>query len=747
MTFYDLFSTIMLVVFLLVFLRVIIRIVKNESRQKRIQYIRNYKKGNFLVIYPLAIPMFTLAYLYNNGINARNVFEGILQTIDDAAGLVGFKFNFSDLRNLMEASIIYTITVYFCYSLVLLNALLFFFSLFHQFIWEKIHQFMFRNSKRNRYLIVGENENSRALYKSIGNGSKAIVDSLQLLSKQSLLYELGIVSFAEKKPSSFICKVLGDFLSKRNKRGFLCIIVNTDDIQTSVDICEKLVDALDSIDNLKTDDLYKKVMIYVYTSGDQSSLYSRIANSYGCIQLVDKYKLIAFEFVRNNPLPTFLSDKEFDFKQSLLKRNVDISVFFVGFGKVNQEIFKAYVSTNQFVTKDEGNIAIKPVHYFIFDNKNPKSNRDLTFTYNRYEREFYCLDDDSKQKSLRVKEDDYLPLPSAPAETSFFNLDIDSEEFYACIKEKITANPKSINVMIVSIGKDYENQDIAFKLESLVSSWSAEDNTHFYVRKQQECDEAGRAILPNCDKIIPFGEVYCNPYDFKNIQGDDSFKLALDMHKYYSIKNAIQRKKASTIDIYAELKDAEKYWYVGDEENCTKSKLYRDSSLYQALSIRSKLLMLGMDVCKKNMSCEATALTKEEYMRIYADGDCPSDYINASESSTNYTFAIRNIDDIRSGKRPNNMAIQEHLRWNAYMICQGFVPENKNNIGESKKDYLKRYHACLTTYEGLLDYRKMVSELEGISENEADVIKYDYTIMDDAWSIMNNAGYQIVLRK
>ena len=38
----------------------------------------------------------------------------------------------------------------------------------------------------------------------------------------------------------------------------------------------------------------------------------------------------------------------------------------------------------------------------------------------------------------------------------------------------------------------------------------------------------------------------------------------------------------------------------------------------------------------------------------------------------------------------------------------------------------------------------MIAERDGIDEYEADVIKYDYEMLDDAYWLLDNCGYEII---
>jgi hypothetical protein len=100
-----------------------------------------------------------------------------------------------------------------------------------------------------------------------------------------------------------------------------------------------------------------------------------------------------------------------------------------------------------------------------------------------------------------------------------------------------------------------------------------------------------------------------------------------------------------------------------------------------------------------------------------------------------------------------NLVTQEHLRWNAYMISKGFVPSTSEQIKNEKgadgsytngKNYDLRRHGNLTTMRGLVEFRKIVSERDGDEEIKADVMKYDYQLLNEAHWLINQFGYVMV---
>ena len=99
------------------------------------------------------------------------------------------------------------------------------------------------------------------------------------------------------------------------------------------------------------------------------------------------------------------------------------------------------------------------------------------------------------------------------------------------------------------------------------------------------------------------------------------------------------------------------------------------------------------------------------------------------------------------------MAIQEHLRWNSFMISSGVIPstvdEILNEVDEQGRHTDGRNNDCrrhcnITSFNGLVEYRKMIAKRDGKSELECDVILYDYQLLDDAWWLAKACGYKIV---
>ena len=73
------------------------------------------------------------------------------------------------------------------------------------------------------------------------------------------------------------------------------------------------------------------------------------------------------DFVGKYPLTQFMTSEQIDYKTSLLRKNVEINVAMIGFGKTNRQIFLTSVANNQFLIENNGEKILKKVRYHIFD--------------------------------------------------------------------------------------------------------------------------------------------------------------------------------------------------------------------------------------------------------------------------------------------------------------------------------------------------------------------------------------------
>jgi ferredoxin len=247
-----------------------------------------------------------------------------------------------------------------------------------------------------------------------------------------------------------------------------------------------------------------------------------------------------------------------------------------------------------------------------------------------------------------------------------------------------------------------------------------------------KCNERICSGCLTCTNVCPYGAISGVEkeviYNLERIVNEKIEGLARDRHLAYAVCDALQDgKNEQETKVHALEK-----WYNWAQPQ-------RDANVYGALSLRMKLNLMGYDYKKGEMD-EKIA---KEFMAKYQENDA----INYKEGVVGGKKLITYTNDFIAGSLRERMAIQEHQRWNAYMTTQGVIPSSKKEIKEEGgKNLTLRRHGCLTTFEGLVEYRKIMATCNGTNEELEDVIRYDYQLLDDAVWLLRRNGYTIVKR-
>ncbi len=502
------------------------------------------------------------------------------------------------------------------------------------------------------------------------------------------------------------CDDEGELLSNLNmwaeeeKYAKLTVIINDTDPQ------QNELYAKDVKDFIKKYGITKDFQCYVY-GDDGTAFYPLERESLGLIRFVDITKVPVFDFVAKYPLTLALDKRHIDFDTATVKPDVQINVAMLGFGACNRGLFNALVSTNQFTALREGRLEPKPVNYFLYT-ENADELDDEVFDYFRYLRHYAWL---------KVKGNDYLPLPHIPANEKLYLYDKNSivNQLKAVMSDRDSAN-----VVIIDFEDDKKNVQIANMLAD-----SLDSNIKIFVKVGETL--SGNDIRPHV-RCTVYGNNTSIVYNLGLAEGGAFGDMAYDRHMAYISEYMPE----ANLDTVSEL--AKRKWF-----EMSPSK--RQSNLYSCLSIRPKLNLLGYDITND----EAAVDVSEEFLAKYQAGD---EILYCDDPTGRRRVVSYGDCEFKENTVRNNFAKQEHLRWNAYEICCGMLPATVEEIKTKSKEQLfeEHKHGNLTTYGGLLKYKKIAAALKGISESEADVIKYDYQIMDYVVWLVRRNGYKIVLR-
>ena len=701
-----------------------------KKRPQRIAFLRTFKKGKCAIIFLTAIPLYTLGHIYAGA----GFFDAFFRAISKILALVVLSYDTSTVKDLMANNGLYKFAIYFAFVLVALNAVVFTLSVTSQRIWSAYRARRAFTSSKNKLFIFGNNAESLHIYNSESERSKAIVDDISAEDKNTFYFEK--TTFISSKSPASIIKRISRLLDKSEKE--VVIVVNTKNEEKNIKICNSLISAIDTLSSIKGD---KSLNLKAFVFGDSryEAIYENIVKkSHGYIGYVNKYQKIAMDFIDKYPFAKFASEEHIDYKTSLVRDGVDINAVLIGFDKTNKQILLTSVANNQFIEGAADGPKLKLVNYHIFDGILAGGDKNLNYSYYRYKSEFSDADEGA-----------YLPLPSLPANENYVDTGVNSPKFYTHLHEILSRKDTNLNFIIISFGSDLENIDMAEKLIQKKKEWKIKNLTVFVKVNSWHKSETP---LENEDCYF-IGNEKETVFDITQIENDKIFRMALMRNEVYDLEYDITHNKNVAVDekfVTENRRLAYRNWYA------KKSQLERDSSLYGPLSLRSKLNMMGLDYVDAS-STDDKGLSEEEYLEIYAGEDMPCR--DKYSVKANGKFIVYYPLDFPDSRR-RNMAIHEHLRWNSFMISRGLVPSSiadilnettVNSDGETVhtngRNYALRRHGNLTTFDGLISFRRLVSERDGTAERDADVIKYDYQLLDDAHWLLTKNGYKIIKRE
>lgn len=829
MDFFVILSLILASLFSIVgLLTIVINIVKIKGFEKLL-YIRDYKKWKFIYIYIALFFMNLAAAGYSEGwFVVRDILSTFKQTVESAV----LKFDYNHIKDLFEASLYCRILFISIYCLLFINTVLFAASLFYIQIWKSIRLSSMRK-KEKMVVFFGFNEGTLKIIKTVDQKKYGclVIDNFDNNYDELLKRNIPFIkSNIDDKEN--IDRNLENIYSKYRYNNCY-IIINTGTDKLNLLIAKELCTLLQK-------DTDNKIRGYVFGSSDNESAFIKyVETSLGKIKYLNKSKLVAFNFVDKYPLTKFMNDTHIDYNTGTLK-DVDVNVFLIGYGNTNKQILLASIANNQFITLKDNVPTTKLVNYYVYNSKDSQGKN-----MNHY---YYRLEND--ENYFEGREDEFLsdPKDTKPANIIPRNkIDIENKDFYSILKEDIIKTKKEdINYVIVSVSKETDNIDLAEKMIAKINEWNVDENTYVFVRaidSSIEEEEEYKSLNQNNNQFVEteylingiklsskdsknhlkskkyffFGEEDKIVYNFDKILSEELESIARNRDAVYKVEsmaskikkeNEKNNKKEAIVIPYEQqvgLSDKiRQSWYTG------LTQIQRDSNLYAVLSVRSKLQLLGYDVIKDN---EPELLDTNKYEQVEFK-DFYNKYFENSNVKKDFDFTFYDKDNNPIVKTifktslefppcvRTYMAMQEHLRWNAYTISMGVIPSTVKEIIETRsngKDYLIcRKHGNITTFDGLLKFDKIVAiknyikdqisnkwkeenknienyqvdkeMLEYTCQNifindfdkcemifdqldekvkleyllEADVIKYDYQLLDDLECLFKLCDYKLV---
>lgn len=679
-----------------------------SDRKSRWKQLKNFKQGKFALIFLAAVPLYFMAHLYNGG----DVISSVWSTLESVIALVVLAFDYGTLSALAQASWLYAVAVNVCFTLVVANAVLFSAAFFGKKIVNAFALWRIKRCSQKVVLFVGDNEETLTMLSKMKNGQGRVAWMTASREKDNdcfLSLSCPWIPFDYQDIAKRIEQSVAD-LSKKH----VTVIANTLCEQTNLLFAAQLTQLMKKY-SFQEGEGRGGFNVYLYGETDNEDAFcTYVEESNGCLHYVNKSKRIALDFVERYPLTKFMTDRHLDTDRAILRENVSPCVVFVGFGQANKQLFLTTAVNHQFLTERDGELQVVPVRYAVYDGAYGFDDAALQHDYFRY--------DSDAWKDLG---EEYLDMPPRTAREECFPFGADHPDFYKSLHTQLT-DGLSYGYVVVDIGDDIQNVSLATKLQEKVLEWGLEQDVHVFVRvrdkgmtEQMRKRTGQTAIAFGCTEEVLYGGVSA-------LFGAD--EMAKRCHTTYAWEYYRQLS-------YTEVeKTALRQWFT------QYNQLQRDSNIYACLSIRMKLQMMGYDYVDAG---DARADASEEFLQVYQDG-CPIRYTDDALDGRRFV-AYQNADfDVDCLRR--TFAMMEHLRWNACMLAGGLVPATVREICSPTKgkDLVRRKHGNLTTFEGLKQYARLVAKAQGKTEEQTDVIRYDYRLMDNCAWLLKECGYKIV---
>ena len=557
-------------------------------------------------------------------------------------------------------------------------------------LWTRIYFAIWRRRK-NRLLLVGSNADNLRIYESAEKGMSGMIlaekdkDTKKLRDRSVHYYSANDAEAMEQT----ICGQIRSVFSQGHKA--LTLIINTQNDEIDLRLCRAAAECVRSrVDPLRKEieilkkeqrqpeeiekekrvvDALNRIRIVTVGDSDHQAVYMNLqGEACGVLKYTNKYQITAVEFIQQHPITEHIVPDMLE-GNGCLTENSRFNVIFVGFGDTNRELFRYSFAANQLIGSSEtGFPEMKPVHYHVFDKKDVLHDKNLNHSVFRYCESFW-----KAVRSGRLKQTDYLELPPVPAVITPHVVDINDEAYYEEIWDTCIENPDAVNYLIIAFSDDLNNIDLARRMAEKKNEWDLK-NLHIFVKVRKQKNAEVDLSLPGGKlPYTPFGS---EEYDLKALLSNEAEDIAYrrrlsDSIERYREKNSIPKTEIEIAALYD--------WYMMEQDR-------RLSNVFNILGLHVKLHLMGLDYRPET----GRGLTNDEYFGIYANGNEPE----KSKDAVSYRRAIYSYEGVlqkgqyRKDDMRTNLAVQEHYRWNAYMIARGFVPASFQQMREQKvRDY------------------------------------------------------------
>jgi len=683
-------------------------------------------------------------------------------------------FNASAMAKLAEVNPLYAAAAFMNYIAAIILTFLIVIKIFGRNAVNRIRVFV--NSIRSKYIVIGASGQADIFLKSLDYKKRkhttVILEAWQKdMKKDLMLKDFAVIVIKDndekqqKRKSNMkkditketydALKLVG-FKHKKSETRIISMSENDEvNLLTAKIVTDYIVNIVKPVKNnngrikLSSDQESKletiKLFAYImYETFDRTEHFSFIEYALGRVRFFNPYEVRARKFMLENPITSFIPASWINTKKARLYNVTDddhktkkIGNIFIGFGYTNQHILKKSICNYQLLDTDYNALIVDKDAKKLekqFQNSTPGlfNEKDVNGKIIKYGTELKPNSDGSV----------YYPNPEENYNINFTDLNVFSSDLYSRVIQEISS--LDFALVVISLGNDKLGIETALELRQKL-----------YERKLLKHNAGGN----KCDRVRIFVKI--NKESVLNDDGLLNDKNDIDseiivfgaddeiLNEDYIINEKLDALAKRIANDYWKNAgcDAQKTNIVTKWDALTEFK--RDSNRYAAMSIRTKLNLLGFEL-KEGTDNTADKNIYEVYKAVY--GISVSEKQRAEKENGKFVdFAERDdkgniIDNAR-----NNLARLEHQRWNTIHLASGWTKLAIEEVtAETRQDEKAKQHACITTFEGLSKLREKQANAVITKNNklsmdkalsDADTVCYDFDVMDRLFDNLKGSEY------
>jgi arsenical pump membrane protein len=770
----NILGVVILVAFIeLLFFQKFREIFKNAKKQKAIDsnYIDIFEKQKaadsiymslwWIFIFISGIFLYMFGFFQIPKAETETLFNYIFYTIaisiEASIRMFTSVFNYKDVRKIADSNWIYHSAIVICY----LAAIFWTTKIAEKFFLRRITnelRLLLRTNKlilwlRTKfslvndyhYIIIGCEKSMKAflvdLQKTVSKDNIIIITGLPIENKADSntyfkkIIEAGYVAIDGKADEEALENAGID-----NTWCKIRVVAITESDEQNLTVAHIITDKI-KIRQKKNKHINLEAYI-MYSSIERTEYFVFAEEAHGKVDFFNPYELRARDFFEKHPITSFIPHF-IDTKKARLKGEFNsekgkiykedgkeylIKNIFIGFGATNYQMLKGSILTGQLLGCD---------YYATIYEEKPSKHQDMLKNFSKGL--FSFLNKDNILKSSKEKYN-----------IVFKNGNVLSRDFYIDSENGLMQEIKKndFTTIYIALGKDQFSVETACEIRQFFyENDIKKDKVRIFVKISEETVFSKDSVINQKeDSSIP---IECFGWNTSIFTKDYIVNESLD-------------KFAKTVTN----KNHEKSWELLTE-------IQRDINRQVAIAIKTKLHLLGLDLKDKS---EKKVEYKDYYIDYIGDGnDKISKIIELSKKIASHNNAIEKLYELKQGIEKikeelkkfkaersnyildyvrfdndncgekisdtprNNLARLEHLRWNTFYLIHGWTKMPESMVGASNselKNKLTKQHACITTFEKLIELRKLqarknpeISDKE--AQEKADTIWYDYNLMDE----------------